>query len=148
MIGEVLSLLMFFGVIGFLLLGFPVAFTLAGSALFFAGVGWLLGAFDWSNLSSLTPRYLGIMLNDTLVAVPLFIFMGMMLERSGIAEQLLITMGRLFGSLRGGLGLSVVVVAPFSPPRPAWSARRWSRWAACRCPRCCAPATIRSSRAG
>ena len=113
LIGEALSLAMFFGIIGFLMLGFPVAFTLAGAALFFALVGYWLGAFDPSNLSSLTPRYLGIMLNDTLVAVPLFVFMGMMLERSGIAEQLLVTMGRLFGSLRGGLGLSVVVVGAF-----------------------------------
>jgi hypothetical protein len=104
---------MFFGVIGFLLLGFPVAFTLAGVALLFGLIGWAFGAFDPTNLTSLTPRYLGIMLNDTLVAVPLFIFMGMMLERSGIAEQLLVTMGRLFGTLRGGLGLSVVVVGAF-----------------------------------
>ena len=109
-IGEVLSLLMFFAIIGVLLLGFPVAFTLPGVALIFGLVGWLVGAFDPSNLSSLAPRYLGTMLNDTLVAVPLFIFMGMMLERSGIAEQLLTTMGRLFGSLRGGLGISVIVV--------------------------------------
>ena len=109
-VGEILSLLMFFGVIGFLLLGFPVAFTLAGVALIFALIGYQFGAFDPSNFSSLAPRYLGIMLSDVLVAVPLFIFMGMMLERSGIAEQLLVTMGRLFGSLNGGLGLSVIVV--------------------------------------
>ena len=110
MIGEALSLGMFVAIIGVLLLGFPVAFTLPGVALVFAGLGWLFGAFDPSNLSSLAPRYLGIMLNEVLVAVPLFIFMGMMLERSGIAEQLLVTMGRLFGRLRGGLGLSVIVV--------------------------------------
>jgi tripartite ATP-independent transporter DctM subunit len=108
--GELLSLLMFFGIIGVLMLGFPVAFTLPGVALIFAAIGWGLGIFDPSNLSSIAPRYIGTMTNDVLVAVPLFIFMGMMLERSGIAEQLLITMGRLFGSLRGGLGLSVVVV--------------------------------------
>ena len=110
MIGEALSLGMFVAIIGVLLLGFPVAFTLPGVALVFAGLGWLFGAFDPSNLSSLAPRYLGIMLNEVLVAVPLFIFMGMMLERSGIAEQLLVTMGRLFGRRRGGLGLSVIVV--------------------------------------
>ncbi len=109
-IGEALSLLMFFAIIGVLLLGFPVAFTLPGVALIFALIGHAFGAFDPSNLSSLAPRYLGIMLNDVLVAVPLFIFMGMMLERSGIAEQLLTTMGRLFGRLRGGLGISVIVV--------------------------------------
>ncbi len=109
-IGEVLSLVMFFAIIGVLLLGFPVAFTLPGVALIFALVGYLVGAFDPSNLSSLAPRYLGTMLNDVLVAVPLFIFMGLMLERSGIAEALLTTMGRLFGTLRGGLGISVIVV--------------------------------------
>jgi tripartite ATP-independent transporter DctM subunit len=87
-----------------------VAFTLPGVALIFALLGYLAGAFDPSNLSSLAPRYLGTMLSDVLVAVPLFIFMGLMLERSGIAEQLLTTMGRLFGQLRGGLGISVIVV--------------------------------------
>ncbi len=110
LIGEILSLLMFGGIIAALMLGFPVAFTLAGVALIFALIGYALGAFDPSTLSSVAPRYMGIMINDVLVAVPLFIFMGMMLERSGIAEQLLITMGRLFGTLRGGLGLSVIVV--------------------------------------
>jgi tripartite ATP-independent transporter DctM subunit len=110
LIGEILSLLMFGGIIAALMLGFPVAFTLAGVALIFALIGYMLGAFDPSTLSSVAPRYMGIMINDVLVAVPLFIFMGMMLERSGIAEQLLITMGRLFGTLRGGLGLSVIVV--------------------------------------
>ncbi len=110
LLGEIFSVLMFFTIIGALMIGFPVAFTLPGVALFFALAGWLVGAFDLSNLSSLAPRYLGIMLNDVLVAVPLFIFMGMMLERSGIAEQLLVTMGRLFGDLRGGLGISVILV--------------------------------------
>jgi len=110
LVGEVLSIMMFFGIIGVLMLGYPVAFSLAGVSLFFAGIGYLLGIFDPSNLSSLASRYIGVMLNEVLVAVPLFIFMGMMLERSGIAEKLLITMGRLFGTLRGGLGLSVVVV--------------------------------------
>ena len=110
LIGEILSLMMFLGIIGVLLLGFPVAFTLPGVALIFALIGTWLGAFDPSNLSSIAPRYMGIMLNDVLVAVPLFIFMGMMLERSGIAEQLLVTMGRLFGTLRGGLGISVIAV--------------------------------------
>lgn len=110
LVGEILSVMMFFGIIGVLMLGYPVAFSLAGISLFFAGIGYLLGVFDTSNLSSLASRYVGVMLNEVLVAVPLFIFMGMMLERSGIAEKLLITMGRLFGTLRGGLGLSVIVV--------------------------------------
>jgi len=110
LLGELLSLLMFFAIIGVLMLGFPVAFSLAGTSVAFAGIGYLLGVFDPSNFNSLASRYVGVMLNEVLVAVPLFIFMGMMLERSGIAEKLLITMGRLFGNLRGGLGLSVIVV--------------------------------------
>ncbi len=110
LIGEILSVLMFLGIIGVLMLGFPAAFTLAGTSLFFALVGWLLGAFDPSNLGSVANRYVGFMTNEVLVAVPLFIFMGVMLESSRIAEQLLVTMGRLFGTLRGGLGLSVILV--------------------------------------
>ena len=108
--GEILAGLMFFGIIGFLLLGFPVAFTLAGVSLIFGAVGYGLGAFDPSNFGSLPNRYIGFMTNEVLVAVPLFIFMGVMLERSQIAEQLLLTMGKLFGNLRGGLGISVVLV--------------------------------------
>jgi tripartite ATP-independent transporter DctM subunit len=110
LIGEMLSGLMFFGIIGFLLLGFPVAFTLAGVSLMFGAVGLSLGVFDPSNFGALPNRYIGFMTNEVLVAVPLFIFMGVMLERSNIAEQLLLTMGKLFGSLRGGLGMSVIVV--------------------------------------
>ena len=110
LIGEILSVLMFLGIIGVLMLGFPAAFTLAGTSLFFALVGWLLGAFDPSNLGSVANRYVGFMTNEVLVAVPLFIFMGVMLESSRIAEQLLVTMGRLFGAMRGGLGLSVILV--------------------------------------
>ena len=110
LLGEILSGLMFFGIIGVLLLGFPVAFSLAGTALIFGLVGWWLGVYDPSNFGSLAARYIGFMTNEVLVAVPLFIFMGVMLERSGIAERLLLTMGKLFGNLRGGLGISVVLV--------------------------------------
>ncbi|AKI02517.1 TRAP transporter, DctM subunit (plasmid) [Hoeflea sp. IMCC20628] len=110
MMGEILAALMFFGVIGFLLIGFPVAFTLAGVSLLFGGVGMALGVFDPSNFGSLPNRYIGFMTNEVLVAVPLFIFMGVMLERSQIAEQLLLTMSKLFGNLRGGLGFSVIIV--------------------------------------
>ncbi|WP_334129730.1 TRAP transporter large permease [Sneathiella sp.] len=110
LIGEILAGLMFFGIIGFLLLGFPVAFTLAGVSLAFGLVGLSLGVFDISNFGALPNRYIGFMTNEVLVAVPLFIFMGVMLERSNIAEQLLMTMGKLFGTLRGGLGISVIVV--------------------------------------
>lgn len=110
LIGEILAGLMFFGVIGMLMLGFPVAFTLAGTSLIFALVGHQFGVFDLTNFSSLAGRYIGFMTNEVLVAVPLFIFMGVMLERSGIAEQLLLTMSKMFGTLRGGLGISVIIV--------------------------------------
>ncbi|AZN71882.1 TRAP transporter large permease subunit [Georhizobium profundi] len=110
LIGEILAGAMFFGIIGVLMLGFPVAFTLAGVSLIFGLVGMFFGVFDPSNFGSLASRYLGFMTNEVLVAVPLFIFMGVMLERSGIAEQLLLTMGKLFGNLRGGLGISVILV--------------------------------------
>ncbi|KFB09082.1 TRAP transporter large permease [Nitratireductor basaltis] len=109
-LGEFLSGIMFFGIIGMLLLGFPVAFTLAGVSLMFGAVGMWFGVFDPSNFGSLANRYIGFMTNEVLVAVPLFIFMGVVLERSKIAEQLLLTMGKLFGNLRGGLGMSVIIV--------------------------------------
>lgn len=109
-IGELLAGMMFFGVIGMLMLGFPVAFTLGGTSLIFALIGMQFGVFDPSNFGALAGRYIGYMTNEVLVAVPLFIFMGVMLERSNIAEQLLMTMGKLFGNMRGGLGISVVIV--------------------------------------
>ena len=110
LLGEIVSLLMFATVCGVLLLGFPVAFTLAGVAIVFAVIGNLLGIFDLRLFTALSSRYLGVMQNELLVAVPLFVFMGVMLERSKIAEQLLETMGQLFGSVRGGLAISVVIV--------------------------------------
>ncbi len=110
LLGEILAGTMFFAIIGVLLIGFPVAFSLPGTALIFGLVGWQLGVFDPSNFGSLANRYIGTMTNEVLVAVPLFIFMGVILERSGIAEALLLTMGKLFGNLRGGLGVSVILV--------------------------------------
>ncbi len=107
---ETLSLLMFVVVVGVLLLGFPVAFTLAGTALAFAFLGYALDVFNIALMGGLASRFIGIMLNEVLVAVPLFIFMGVMLERSKLAEQLLTTMGLLFGRVRGGLGFSVIIV--------------------------------------
>ena len=93
-----------------LLAGYPVALTLAGTSLIFAAAGAAAGLFDLSLLGALPERVFGIMTNDVLLAIPLFIFMGVMLERSRIAEDLLESMGRLFGALPGGLGLSVIVV--------------------------------------
>jgi tripartite ATP-independent transporter DctM subunit len=105
-----LSLFMFLAVCLLLMAGYPVAFTLAGTALAFGYGAFAFGAFDPVYLEALPNRLYGIMLNETLVAVPLFVFMGVMLERSRVAENLLETMGALFGSLRGGLGLSVILV--------------------------------------
>jgi tripartite ATP-independent transporter DctM subunit len=110
LIGEILAVAMFLGTLAAVMAGYPVAFTLAGVGLVFATLGHALGVFDFSMLSALVGRYFGTMTNETLVAVPLFVFMGVMLERSKIAEALLTTMGELFGSLRGGLGYSVVLV--------------------------------------
>jgi tripartite ATP-independent transporter DctM subunit len=109
-LGEGLDLAMFLGLCGLILIGFPVAFTLAGTALIFAGLGWAFGVFDTSYFGFFPNRIYGVMTNEVLIAVPLFVFMGVMLERSKVAEELLDTMGQLFGNLRGGLGISVSVV--------------------------------------
>ena len=110
MTGEILSLVMFAVACGVLLLGFPVAFSLAGTGLAFALIGNAMGTFDMPLLGSLPSRYFGVMTNELYVAIPLFVFMGVMLERARIAEKLLTTMGMLFGTMRGGLGISVVIV--------------------------------------
>jgi len=109
-IGEILDIGMFVVACIVLLAGFPVAFTLAGVALIFAILGWSLGVFDLSFIRFIPQRIFGTMTNEVLIAVPLFVFMGVMLERSKVAEELLENMGRLFGTLRGGLGISVSVV--------------------------------------
>lgn len=109
--GEILAVGLFVGVMAALMLGYPIAFTLPGTALVFALLGWALGAFDLTYFNALPLRYWGVVTNEVLIAVPLFVFMGVMLERSQLAESLLNTMGELFGNLRGGLGLSTVLVA-------------------------------------
>ncbi|HEV2625707.1 MAG TPA: TRAP transporter large permease subunit, partial [Xanthobacteraceae bacterium] len=108
--GETLAVGMVLAVCALLLVGYPVAFTLAGVSLSFAVAGAASGVMELALLGALPARIFGIMTNDVLLAIPLFIFMGVMLERSRIAEELLETMGRLFGRLPGGLGLSVIVV--------------------------------------
>ena len=107
---EWIAGLLFLTVILALLAGFPVAFTLGGTALIFAGAGVAAGVFNEALLSGLPNRIFGIMSNETLIAVPLFVFMGVTLERARIAEELLDTLSRLFGTLRGGLGISVTLV--------------------------------------
>ena len=105
-----LDLLMFAALIGCILLGFPVSFSISGVAVIFAFLGWLTGTMDLSLLGALGQRVFGVLTNNVLIAIPLFVFMGVVLEKSRIAEDLLETMGQLFGRLRGGLGLSVVIV--------------------------------------
>ncbi len=107
---EFIPLYMFGAVCLLLLLGYPVAFSLGGVALIFAGVGTLTGHFDGAFLHALPNRLYGTMINTTLIAVPLFVFMGVMLEKSRLAEDLLDNMGKLCGNLRGGLALSVILV--------------------------------------
>lgn len=107
---EWLALLLFAVIFIALLVGFPVAFTLAGVSLIFALVANLFGAFDMAFLQSIPNRIYSIMSNEILIAVPLFVFMGIMLEQSKIAEQLLNTMDEVMRGVKGGLGISVIVV--------------------------------------
>lgn len=107
---EWMPLILFIFVCLVLMAGFPVAFTLAGTSLLFAGIGVISGTLDTAFLTALPNRLFGIISNQILIAVPLFVFMGVMLEKSRIAEQLLRNMGMLFGPLRGGLGFSVILV--------------------------------------
>lgn len=110
MLIELIPLLMFAAICVFLMFGYPVAFTLAGVALLFAGLGIVGGIFDPNLLKSFPARLYGIMNNYTLVAVPLFVFMGTVLEKSRLAEDLLENMAKACGRFPGGLGISVIVV--------------------------------------
>lgn len=107
---ETLGLVMFGTTLVLLMFGFPVALTLAGSALLFAYLGQSMDLFLTALLGAYPQRIFGIMITETLVAVPLFIFMGVMLERSRIAGDLLDTMGLMFGRMNGGLGFTVIIV--------------------------------------
>jgi tripartite ATP-independent transporter DctM subunit len=107
---QVLAAIMFAGMIAFLFVGFPVAFSLTFTGLFFGTLGVLTGALRADFFDILPLRIWGTMTNYTLLAVPLFVFMGVVLEKSGLAEELLETMALLFGRLRGGIAISVVVV--------------------------------------
>ena len=107
---EVLSLLLFAVICLALMLGYPVAFTLGGVSLLFAALGSLAGIFDSAFIEIVPNRIYGIITNQNLLAVPLFVFMGVMLEKSRLAEELLQNMARVFGRLPGGLGVSVVLV--------------------------------------
>lgn len=102
--------MMFAGLIVFLLIGFPVAFSLGACGLFFGFIGIQLGLLPEALLQALPLRLFGIMQNDTLLAIPFFTLMGLILERSGMAEDLLETIGQLFGPVRGGLAFAVILV--------------------------------------
>jgi tripartite ATP-independent transporter DctM subunit len=108
--GQTLAVAMVVAVCAVLLFGYPVALTLGGVSLLFAVIGAAAGIMDLGLLAALPPRIFGIMGNDVLLAIPLFIFMGVMLDRSRIAEELLETISRLFGALPGGLGIAVILV--------------------------------------
>ena len=105
-----LDILLVVALIGGILLGYPVSFTLTGVAALFAFIGWGTGAFDMALLGAISQRVFGLVTNDVLIAIPLFVLMGVVLEKSKIAEELLETMGKLFGRVRGGLGISVILV--------------------------------------
>ena len=105
-----LAPIMFLGLIVFLLMGFPVAFSLGACGLFFGFIGIELGVLPESLMQALPLRIFGIMQNDTLLAIPFFTLMGLILERSGMAEDLLDTIGQLFGPIRGGLAFAVIFV--------------------------------------
>src|SRR4030095_11424757 len=107
---QVLAAFMFAGMIAFLFFGFPVAFSLTFTGLLFGALGVVFGLLRADFMNILPIRIWGTMTNFTLLAVPLFVFMGVALEKSGIAEELLETMALLFGHLRGGIAISVVVV--------------------------------------
>ena len=107
---ENMAPVMFAALVVFLLLGYPVAFALAANGLFFAIVGIELGLFQPNFLQALPERIFGVMNNDTLLAIPFFTFMGLILERSGMAEDLLDTIGQLFGTIKGGLAYAVIFV--------------------------------------
>ena len=107
---EIIPLLLLVLVCMALLLGYPVAFTLAGVSLLFAFLGSITGFFDPAIFKSIPIRIFGIMNNVTLLAVPLFVFMGTLLERSGVAGQMLSNMAKAFQNIRGGTSISIIIV--------------------------------------
>ena len=107
---EIIPLLLIIFVCSSLLAGYPVAFTLAGVSIMFALICSLFGIFDLNLFKNLPIRIFGIMNNQTLLAVPLFVFMGVLLERSGIAAKMLQDMAKAFAGIKGGLGISIALL--------------------------------------
>ncbi len=107
---EWLSIIMFVGFFIFIMSGYPVGYSFAATAILFGGIGYALGAFNLNLLKLLPSRWFGTMSDFTLLAIPFFIFMGAVFERSGLAEELLETVGKMMGKIRGGLALAVILV--------------------------------------
>lgn len=107
---EWLAIAMFAGFFIILMSGYPVSFSFAGTALVFGGIGWLVGAFDLDRLFLLSNNWFGTMSNFTLLAIPFFVFLGAVLEKSGLAEELLETVAIVLGAVRGGVALAVILV--------------------------------------
>ncbi len=107
---EWLAIFMFVGFFAFIMSGYPVGYSFAATAILFGGIGYALGAFNLNLLKLMPSRWFGTMSDFTLLAIPFFIFMGSVFERSGLAEELLETVGRLLGRVRGGLALAVILV--------------------------------------
>jgi tripartite ATP-independent transporter DctM subunit len=107
---EWLAIAMFVGFFLMLMSGYPVAFSFAGTGILFGAIGWIVGAFDFHRLLLLPNIWFGTMSNFTLLAIPFFVFLGAVFEKSGLAEELLETIGIVLGSLRGGVALAVIVV--------------------------------------
>ena len=117
---EWLAIVMFVIFLVLLLVGYPVAFSFAGTAIVFGALGILLGQFDMNRFIILFSRWFKAVDNFTLLAVPFFVFMGAVLEKSGLAERMLTTVGMALGRLRGGLGLTVVLVGACMIIAGAW----------------------------
>ena len=107
---EVMAPLMFGGLIVFMLIGYPVAFSLGAVGLLFGYIGIEMGFFTSALLQALPDHVFGILSNDLMLSIPFFTFMGAILEKCGLAEDMLDSMGQLFGPVRGGLGYSVIIV--------------------------------------
>jgi hypothetical protein len=142
-LNEILAILMLASFFVLLMAGIPVALTLATAGLVFGYIG-----FGPLLFNLLPNRIYGVVTNYTLIAVPLFVFMGVMLEKSRLAEDLMEVISHAAGGVRGGLGISIIVVGVLMGPRPASSARRWLRLASSRFRRRCAANTTRGWRAG
>src|SRR5690349_24136461 len=135
---EWLAIVMFVGFFIFIMSGYPVGCSLAPTAILFGGIGYALGAFNLNLLKLMPSRWFGTMSDFTLLAIPFFIFMGSVFERSGLAEELLETVGRLLGRIRGGLALAVILVGTVLAATTGVVAATIIMMACWHCPRCCA----------